>query len=86
MWINLELIRIQILDDSMPKYQKEIMNKFVPNSDLFKMIVAQRDNIIMRIIVDATPVDKDLKLNMGTNQDIKPPQTEGLGLKKNISE
>ena len=80
--LKLELMRIQILYDSMPKHQKEFMNQFVPNGDFSKMIIAQRDNIKMRIIGDATPEEKDLDLNwMGTRQDIKLPQTEGSDLK-----
>jgi len=83
--LKLELMRIQILYDSMPKHQKEFMNQFVPNGDFSKMIIAQRDNIKMRIIGDATPEEKDLDLNwMGTRQEVELPQTEGSDLKKNI--
>ena len=83
--LKLELMRIQIIYDSMPKHQKEFINQFVPNGEFSKMIVAQRDNIKMRIIGDATPEEKDLDLNwMGTRQEVELPQTEGTDLKKNI--
>ena len=82
--LKLELMRIQILYDSMPTHQKEFVNQFVPNSDFSKLIEAQRDNIKMRIIGDATPEEKDLDLNwMGTRQEVELPQTDAA-LKKNI--
>lgn len=83
--LKLELMRMQILYDSMPKHQQEFVDQFVPSGNFSQMIETQRDNIKMRIVGDTDLGEENLDLNwMGTRQEVELPQIEGSDLKKNI--